>query len=205
MAQTKKPAGESKKVEVDSQLLKLIDARVADALAQMPNSTTVVGTKTEFIHALSQYQEAKDELESERIAMDAEMRTVLNAYAGRLAPLQAKVIGIEKAIEQFALYHRDALLAEFGTDGGKTVSVATGEVVFREKPAALRKRPNVDEEDAAKALIAKGHDAFVVTKYAIIKEAARMQWATLEPVLSPFFTITKGGESVLIYPIKTEV
>ncbi len=197
MAQTKKPAGESKKVEVDSQLLKLIDARVADALAQMPNSTTVVGTKTEFIHSLSQYQEAKDELESERIAMDAEMRTVLNAYAGRLAPLQAK--------EQFALYHRDALLAEFGTDGGKTVSVATGEVVFREKPAALRKRPNVDEEDAAKALIAKGHDAFVVTKYAIIKEAARMQWATLEPVLSPFFTITKGGESVLIYPTKTEV
>jgi len=137
--------------------------------------------------------------------MDKEIRVILGGYVERLAPLQVKVIGFEKAIEKFALYHRDALLAEFGTDGGKTVSVATGVIVFREKPPTLRKRPNVDEEDAAKALVDKGHDTFVVRKYSIIKEAVRMQWAMLEPVLSPFFTMTKGGESVLIYPTKTEV
>ncbi len=204
MARQKKTT-EIKKEGIDPQLLKFIDAQIADALAQIPKSATVVGTKTEFIHSLSQYQAALDELEATRIQMDEEIRVILGGYVERLASLQVKVIGFEKAIEKFALYHRDALLAEFGTDGGKTVSVATGDIVFREKPPTLRKRPNVDEEDAAKALIDKGHDAFVVTKFAIIKEAARMQWAMLESVLSPFFTVTKGGESVLIYPTKTEV
>ncbi len=189
----------------DPKVLKMISERVAGILAQSPNPVVIVGTKTELTQALSRLLAAQHALKAVEAAVDKEVHKILNAHAEQIAPLQAEITGIEKAIEQFALYHRDALLAEFGTEGGKTVSLVTGEITFRQNPPALRKRPNADENEAAEALIAEGYGDFVVKKLTPIKEAVRMQWETLEPVLNPFYTVTKGGESVLIRPTKTEV
>jgi phage host-nuclease inhibitor protein Gam len=208
MAAKKKVADQAEPRE--SEIAKMIEGIVAKQLAETnPGIAVVIGSVTALANSLTQLQQARDKIERRRITIDDQIGEIAKTHAAEMLPLIAEVNALELAITKYAEYHRDSLLAEYGngddTGEGKTAEVVTGKIVFRQKPPTLRKRPNIDENDAAGALKAAGFGAYVVEKSAIMADAVRQKWNEVKEVLQPYYTYKEGGENVLIYPNKTKV
>ncbi len=186
----------------DNAILSELEKNVA-ARVKAEGKAVVIGTLNELIAGIAKIQELSDRKEAFRIELDEQWRPALEMYAEKITPVASELVAYQKAVESFALLHRDSLL--LGSDMEKTVSFPTGEIEYRSLPASLRMRHNKSEAEAADLLTNAGFDELTKTERKLIKEAVKVNWDKLQPILSKHVSLSQPGETVIIRPTKTEV